>query len=99
MTTQPADPYARRLITYLEAGHAVMAWHLHRRFRYVTIRPEGNILGYFEEYSALAELTKRTLQPIDRQARWWVRCGFVRKGLLKLDQGEQEECMTVIGKE
>lgn len=46
-----------------------------------------------EEWEALSNLADATLRPIDREARWLIRCGLANNGWLDLDGKSQEECM------
>jgi len=45
---RPSTRITKRLRTtaYHEAGHAVAAWWLFLKFRYVTIKPDGDTLGH-----------------------------------------------------
>lgn len=46
------------------------------------------------EWTALADRAEATLRPIDREARWLVRCSLVRGGWLDVDKKAEEECMN-----
>lgn len=52
-----------------------------------------------DEWEALAKRQRTTLRPIDREARWLIRCSLIRDGWLKVDQKAKEACMKLISKE
>ena len=51
-----------------------------------------------DEWGALAKLNRATLRPIDREARWLIRCSLIRDGWLEVDQKAKEACMKSVPK-
>lgn len=79
----------RRKVAYHEAGHAVAAAVLKRRFEYVTIKPKGNVRAHMA-YSLAKEHkrpTRRHVQAVVALAGPMAEGRYTRRNAVKLLRG------------